>query len=114
VPLGVRDRHTTWILRVAENSPLAAPSHSPEPRRSLLRAPDTCWRIARARRAAFLVDGEGFFTALARALARARHHIILLGGDFHGRVRLRRDARRRALPDDFLGLLEALLERRPG
>ncbi|HVH06720.1 MAG TPA: phospholipase D-like domain-containing protein, partial [Myxococcota bacterium] len=87
---------------------------SPEPRRSLLRASDTCWRVARARRAAFLVDGEVFFTALAAALERARHQVILLGWDFHGRVRLRRDARRRALPDDFLGLLEALLERRPG
>jgi phospholipase D1/2 len=93
---------------------LAAASHSLTPRPALLRAPDTCWRVARAGRAAFLVDGEAFFTALAAALERARHQVILLGWDFHGRVRLRRDSRRRALPDDFLGLLEALLERRPG
>ena len=47
---------------------------------------------ARSPRAAFLVDGEAFFTALAAALERARHQVILLGWDFHGRVRLRRDA----------------------
>jgi phosphatidylserine/phosphatidylglycerophosphate/cardiolipin synthase-like enzyme len=70
--------------------------------------------VTRAHRAAFLVDGEAFFTALAAALERARHQVILLGWDFHGSVRLRRDSRRRSLPDDFMGLLEALLERRPG
>jgi phosphatidylserine/phosphatidylglycerophosphate/cardiolipin synthase-like enzyme len=82
-------------------------------RATLLRPGETCWRVAHARRVAFLVDGEAFFSALAGALERARRRIVLLGWDFHGRVRLRRDGRSRG-PDDFLGLLTALLRRRPG
>jgi phospholipase D1/2 len=93
---------------------LAAASPAFQPAHSLLREPETCWRVASAARAAVLVDGEAFFSALAASLERARSQVILLGWDFHGRVRLHRDHRPRALPDDFLGLLEALLERRPG
>jgi len=51
----------------------------------------TCWRLARARRAAWLVDGAAYFEALARAIERARHSVLLVGWDFHSRVRLRRD-----------------------
>lgn len=46
--------------------------------------------MARTPRAAFLVDGEHYFAALAEALARARHQILAVGWDFHSRVRLRR------------------------
>jgi phosphatidylserine/phosphatidylglycerophosphate/cardiolipin synthase-like enzyme/uncharacterized membrane protein YdjX (TVP38/TMEM64 family) len=51
---------------------------------------DTCWRIARAERAAVLVDGEAYFAALADALERAERSILLLGWDLHGGMRLRR------------------------
>jgi phosphatidylserine/phosphatidylglycerophosphate/cardiolipin synthase-like enzyme len=78
-----------------------------------LREGDTCWRVAAAERAAFLIDGESFFAALAAALERARHQVLMLGWDFHGRVRLRRDGARRRLPDELHALLGALLERRP-
>ena len=91
---------------------------APAPDRELTRDPllepgSTCWRVARAERVAFLVDGESFFPTLAAALERAQRQVLLLGWDFHGRARLRRDGRRRRLPDEFQKLLAALLERRP-
>jgi phospholipase D1/2 len=72
-----------------------------------------CWRRAPAGRVAFLVDGESFFPAVAGALERARHQVLMLGWDFHGRVRLRRGRSRRGVPDDLLGLLNLLVGRRP-
>jgi len=79
---------------------------------SLLRPDSTCWRLENATRAAFLVDGEAFFAAVAAALERARHQVIFLGWDFHGRVRLRR-RRRPAQGDELLGLLAERLAERP-
>jgi phosphatidylserine/phosphatidylglycerophosphate/cardiolipin synthase-like enzyme len=48
-----------------------------------------CWRLARAARVAFLVDGERYFDALASALGRARRSVYILGWDIHSRLRLR-------------------------
>jgi phosphatidylserine/phosphatidylglycerophosphate/cardiolipin synthase-like enzyme len=78
----------------------------------LLREGETCWRIAHAQRAAFLVDGEAFFAALAAALERARRRVLLLGWDFHGSVRLRRGRAARG-PQDLLGLLREQIRRHP-
>jgi len=49
---------------------------------------DTCWRTARAHRAAFLVDTEAYFTAVAEALMAARRSILLVGWGFDPRTRL--------------------------
>jgi phosphatidylserine/phosphatidylglycerophosphate/cardiolipin synthase-like enzyme len=54
----------------------------------LLREGDTCWRTARAERAAFLVDTEAYFTAVFDALQKARRSILLLGWGFDPRTRL--------------------------
>ncbi len=71
-----------------------------------------CWRVARAARAALLVDGADYFAALEDALARARRSITLVGWDFDGRIRLRADAPEAASPP--LGpFLRALVEARP-
>jgi len=78
----------------------------------LLRPGETCWRVAHARRAAFLVDGEAFFSALAGSLERARRRVVLLGWDFHGRVRLRR-GRRAGGSSDLLALLDEQIRRQP-
>jgi phosphatidylserine/phosphatidylglycerophosphate/cardiolipin synthase-like enzyme/uncharacterized membrane protein YdjX (TVP38/TMEM64 family) len=84
----------------ARASPVLLPGH-------------TCWRLERASRAAFLVDGADYFGTLAAALELARRRVILLGWDFHSRVSLRRDGERRGLPDEFAPLLDALVRRRP-
>lgn len=47
-----------------------------------------CWRRAKASRAAFLVDGCAYFSALADALEGARRSIMIVGWDFDGRIRL--------------------------
>jgi len=73
---------------------------------------ETCWRLERAARAAFLVDGEHYFETLAEALERARHRAILLGWDFHTRVALRRNGAPRAFPDELAAFLDALARRR--
>jgi phosphatidylserine/phosphatidylglycerophosphate/cardiolipin synthase-like enzyme/uncharacterized membrane protein YdjX (TVP38/TMEM64 family) len=69
----------------------------------------TCWRVARAERVAFLVDGERYFGALASALERARRRVWLVGWDFHSDFRLRRG------PGDpgLRAFLAGLLRRRP-
>jgi phosphatidylserine/phosphatidylglycerophosphate/cardiolipin synthase-like enzyme len=89
-----------------------ATDETPDPEPPLLQEGRTCWRVARASRAAFLVDGAAYFPALAAALERAEHQVLLLGWDFHGRVRLRR-RRARAPDDELLGLLGKALAARP-
>jgi phosphatidylserine/phosphatidylglycerophosphate/cardiolipin synthase-like enzyme/uncharacterized membrane protein YdjX (TVP38/TMEM64 family) len=71
------------------------------------------WRRAHARRIAFLVDGDAYFAAFAAAAERAEQSILILGWDVHSGVRLRRDGRRRDLPDRLADFLSALLSRRP-
>jgi phosphatidylserine/phosphatidylglycerophosphate/cardiolipin synthase-like enzyme len=55
---------------------------------SVLRPGDTCWRTARADRAAFLVDNEAYFAAVFAALQNARRSVLLLGWGFDPRTRL--------------------------
>jgi phosphatidylserine/phosphatidylglycerophosphate/cardiolipin synthase-like enzyme len=55
---------------------------------SVLTPGDTCWRLARADRAAFLVDTEAYFAAVFEALRKARRSVILLGWGFDPRTRL--------------------------
>jgi phosphatidylserine/phosphatidylglycerophosphate/cardiolipin synthase-like enzyme len=62
---------------------------------TVLRPGDTCWRTARAKRAAFLIDNEAYFTAVFDALQNARRSILLLGWGF--------DPRTRMFPDGFDG-----------
>jgi phosphatidylserine/phosphatidylglycerophosphate/cardiolipin synthase-like enzyme/membrane protein DedA with SNARE-associated domain len=47
-----------------------------------------CWRIERAHRLAFLVDGAAYFAAVRSAIARARRSVHILGWDFDTRIRL--------------------------
>src|SRR4051795_2893463 len=55
---------------------------------TVLRPGETCWRTARAGRAAFLIDTEAYFTALFDAFQKARRSILLLGWGFDPRTRL--------------------------
>ena len=75
----------------------------------IIRPGTNCWRVPLAHRAAMLADAAGYFRHLEDALRRARRSILILGWDFDGRIRLRRD-------DDSpeLGtLLRTLVEERP-
>jgi len=55
---------------------------------SVFRPGSTCWRTARAERAAFLIDNEAYFTAIFHALEKAQHSVLLLGWGFDPRTRL--------------------------
>jgi phosphatidylserine/phosphatidylglycerophosphate/cardiolipin synthase-like enzyme len=55
---------------------------------ALLIPGETCWRTARAERAAFLIDTEAYFTAAFEAIQKARRSILLLGWGFDPRTRL--------------------------
>lgn len=80
------------------------------PDRRLLREGETCGWLGRAKRVAFLIDGEEFFAAVAAALESARRSVWMLGWDFHSSVRLRRGDDG---DDELVPLLESCVRRHP-
>ncbi|MEO8135054.1 MAG: hypothetical protein ABI831_13860, partial [Betaproteobacteria bacterium] len=71
----------------------------------LLRPGATCWRIDRASRLAFLVDGEEYFGAVRSAIAKARVSFYILGWDIDSKMRLAPQGASDGLPEalgDFL------------
>ena len=77
----------------------------------LLVAGRTCWRIERATRVAFLVDGEEYFGAVRSALAKAQRSIFILGWDIDSRMRLVPDGAHDGLPDPLGDFLNAVVAR---
>lgn len=73
----------------------------------------TCWRRARCRRAAFLVDARNAFGAIASSLEQAQRSILICGWDLHSSLRLRRDGKQGEAPDELAPLLSWLVRRRP-
>ena len=59
---------------------------------NILQEGRNCWRIARASRVKFLIDGAAYFAAVADAFEQARESILILGWDFDSRICLRPDA----------------------
>jgi phosphatidylserine/phosphatidylglycerophosphate/cardiolipin synthase-like enzyme/uncharacterized membrane protein YdjX (TVP38/TMEM64 family) len=82
-----------------------------DPRR-LLEESRTCWRRARADRVAFLVDGETYFAALADTIERAERQILMIGWDFHSRIRLRRDGGDDGNTAELAALLDSAVQSR--
>ncbi len=81
---------------------------------SLLTPGDTAWRVSRADHAAFLVDTEDYYAALADALAQAQHSVLLLGWSFDPRTRLAPDGYEGPEDPDEVGrVLLALSRARP-
>ncbi len=86
---------------------------------ALLQEGTTCWRVARADRAALIVDAADYFVHLRTTLTRAKRTVYLIGWDFDLRIEMmpgQSDEDGNA-PDGWpnrLGeFLEALVERRP-
>ena len=81
---------------------------------SVLTPGDTCWRRARADRAAFLIDTEAYFAAVFEALRKARRSVILLGWGFDPRTRLFPDGTETPDDPDEVGrILIELAQARP-
>ncbi|HUF82252.1 MAG TPA: VTT domain-containing protein [Burkholderiales bacterium] len=78
------------------------------PPESLFEPGRNCCAVARAARAALVIDGENYFHAFMEAAMRARRSIIIVGWDFNSRTRLRRDEDKQGPPavlGDFLNFL---------
>jgi phosphatidylserine/phosphatidylglycerophosphate/cardiolipin synthase-like enzyme/uncharacterized membrane protein YdjX (TVP38/TMEM64 family) len=78
----------------------------------ILKKGRNCWRIEPCRRAAFLIDGEAYYSAFAAAVERARRQVLILGWDIDSRVRLFRDDRQHRLPGDLGSFLKEAVSRR--
>src|SRR5918992_2632769 len=78
--------------------------------RPILKEGHNCWRIARARRAAVLIDGAQYYAQLEKVLRRARKSIIIIGWDFDAGIKLLPDQPGSPLLGDFL---RALVEENP-
>jgi len=75
----------------------------------------TCWRIARANRAAVLVDGSNYFPAVRSAMMKAEKSIYIVGWDIDSRMRLDplRDPQKDSVPDRLGEFLTWLAKRKP-
>ena len=71
-----------------------------------------CWRLARAARAAFLIDGAAYFAAFAAAAEQAQESIFIIGWDVDSRVRLVPADAGCTLPAELVHFLNALVSQR--
>jgi phospholipase D1/2 len=73
------------------------------------------WRLARAKRAAVLIDAGNYYGALRQALIKAHSTIFVIGWDLDSRTRLVGESGRAedAYPEDFAELISALVTERP-
>ncbi|AKJ29563.1 VTT domain-containing protein [Caldimonas brevitalea] len=81
---------------------------------ALLQPGRNCWRIEQARRVAYLIDGEPYFSAVRAAIARARRSIYILGWDIDSRMRLVPDGAGDGLPEPLGEFLDAVVARGKG
>lgn len=77
----------------------------------ILRPGRNCWRVERARRVAFLVDGADYFSAFRAAAIRARRSIFILAWDFDSRTRLLPGGADDGFPEALGDFLNALAKR---
>lgn len=73
-----------------------------------------CWRIERARRLGFLIDGNEYFTAVRSAIARAQRTMFILGWDIDSRMRLVPDGAHDGFPETLADFLNAVVASRRG
>ena len=78
---------------------------------AILRPGENCWRIERASRVAFLIDGQAYFRALRAAMREARQSILILSWDIDTRLRLS-PGEDDGLPEALGDFLHALVRRR--
>lgn len=104
---------TKRIKRPAEETPPRSdPALVPAP---IFRPGRNAWRVARAGRAAVLIDAATYFGTLRKALLQARHSITIIGWDVDSRTPLVGPSGKPEddLPRELGPFLTALVERRP-
>jgi phosphatidylserine/phosphatidylglycerophosphate/cardiolipin synthase-like enzyme/uncharacterized membrane protein YdjX (TVP38/TMEM64 family) len=82
---------------------------------TILRPGRNVWRVARAERAAVLIDGAAFFRAVRAALRQARRNVFIVGWDIDSRCRLVGEdcSADDGLPETFAEFISALARDRP-
>jgi len=78
----------------------------------ILEAGRNCWRIEKADRVAFLIDGAAYFSALRRALLDARQAVHILAWDIYSELALERDPVDDGAPVTLKGLLNHIARAR--
>lgn len=81
--------------------------------KSLLIPGDTCWRIERANRFAFIVDAADYYRLAKQAIVNARHTVMLIGWDFDSRIELEPEGATVEGPNRLGPFLKWIAERRP-
>jgi phosphatidylserine/phosphatidylglycerophosphate/cardiolipin synthase-like enzyme/uncharacterized membrane protein YdjX (TVP38/TMEM64 family) len=81
--------------------------------RSIFDEDRNCWRRSKARRFAWLIDGEEYFAALREAIGCAEREILILGWDIDSRTRLIRNPDHPHYPSPLAETLEALVRDKP-
>lgn len=83
---------------------------------TILRPGRNVWRIERAARAAVLIDGAAFFSAVREAFLKARRSILIVGWDIDSRTRLIGESGRAGdgYSSEFAEFLAELVNERPG
>ena len=79
----------------------------------LLNPGTTCWRVERADRFAWIVDGADYFRHCKAAMLRAHRRIVLIGWDFDTRIVFEREGKTLPGPNQFGVFLSWLLWKRP-
>jgi len=100
------------LRRRARVQPLRTERKTQGAPKSLLRLGYNCWAIARAQRAAFIVDAKDYFEAFYRAALRAKRSIVIVGWDFNSQTRLHHDPVAKDGPPALLGDFLNYLTRR--
>ena len=82
-------------------------------RSPVLKPGANCWRVERADRVAFLVDGADYFHAFREAVKQARRSVLIMAWDIDSRVKLVRgeQASNDGLPDTLGDFLNAMVRR---
>ena len=75
---------------------------------------DNCWVVKKARRAALLVDGETYFSAVHQAMRQATQSIIIVGWDVHSELSLVRSGENGEYPPTLGKFLDYLARKNKG
>jgi phospholipase D1/2 len=72
----------------------------------------SCWRIERASRVSFLIDGAAYFSAVRAAIAKARRSVFILGWDIDSRIKLVPGGANDGFPEELGDFLNEVVKRR--
>ena len=80
---------------------------------SIFKPMHNSWKVAKAERAAVLIDGENYFRAVRSSMAQARQRVVLLGWDFDARIKMYDTQNDTDGPLEIGKYIDWLIERNP-